>query len=121
MLAPLQAATRSGQLTLKGQTYAYRNAKEAMVIVLRELAKTDSTLLEKCATHTEAQGRKRRYIARTTSELYPDRPDLRIHFDQLPGGWLVATNNPTERTGAIIRLAAKVAGLTYGRDVVVGF
>ncbi len=51
----------------------------------------------------------------------PDREDLRDMRDTLPDGWLVATNlnNVLKRT--IIRLAAEVAGLKFGKDVVVEF
>jgi len=115
-----ETAPRAGNLKINGKNYPYRNFKEAMVIVLRELATADSTLLEKCAAHPDAQGRTRRYIARTTAELYPERPDLRIHYEQLPAGWLVATNLNNELKDRIIRLVTRLAGLTYGRDVEVG-
>lgn len=112
---------RAGKLILRGKAYSYQNAKEAMVIVLRELAKGDPTFLERCSQHPNAQGRKRRYIARTPEELYPDREDLREMREALPGGWFVATNinNILKRT--IIKLATEVAGLTFGKDVVVEF
>lgn len=114
-------AVRSGRLILRGKVYPYNNAKDAMVTVLKELAKTDASFLERCSQHPDAQGRKRRYIARTPEELYPDREDLREMREPLPGGWLVATNlnNVLKRT--IIRLAAEVAGLTFGKDVIVDF
>jgi hypothetical protein len=114
-------SSRSGRLTLRGKVLRYENAKDAMVIVLRELAKDDPSFLERCSQHPDAQGRKRRYIARTPEELYPDREDLREMRESLPGGWMVATNlnNVLKRT--IIRLAAEVAGLTFGKDVIVEF
>ncbi len=42
-------------------------------------------------------------------------------YASVPGGWLVATNlnNILKRT--IIRLAAEVAGLAFGKDVIVEF
>jgi hypothetical protein len=115
------ASARAGKLILRGKAYPYHNAKDAMVIVLRELAKGDPTFLERCSQHPDAQGRKRRYIARTPEELYPDREDLRVCRETLPGGWLVATNlnNILKRT--IIKLAAEVAGLSFGKDVIVEF
>jgi len=113
--------TRSGHLVLLGKTYPYGNAKEAMVFVLRELAKTDPGFLERCSAHPDAQGRKRRYIARTAEELYPDRPDLRDHQESLPGGWLVATNLNNVLKKTIVRLATEVANLSFGKDVVVDF
>ncbi len=92
-----------------------------MVIVLRELAMTDQFFLERCSQHPDMQGRKRRYVARTADELYPDRPDLRDCRDELPGGWLVATNLNNVLKRSIIRVAAEVAGLTLGKDLVVEF
>jgi predicted type IV restriction endonuclease len=114
-------SSRSGQLILRGKTYPYDNAKQAMVIVLSELAKTDPSFLERCSQHPDAQGRKRRYIARTPEELYPDREDLREMREKLPGGWFVATNLNNVLKKTIIRLAAEVAGLTFGKDVIVEF
>jgi hypothetical protein len=122
--APQRAAgesSRRGRLILRDKAYPYNNAKDAMVIVLRELAKTDPSFLERCSQHPDAQGRKRRYIARTPVELYPDREDLREMREPLPDGWLVATNLNNVLKKTIIRLAAQVAGLTFGKDVVVDF
>lgn len=112
---------RRGRLILRGSAYPYNNAKDAMVIVLRELAKADPTFLERCSQHPDAQGRKRRYIARTAEELYPDRPDLREYQESLPDGWLVATNLNNVLKRNIVRLAAEVAGLSFGKDVIVEF
>ena len=114
-------SSRSGRLVLLGKAHAYHNAKDAMVIVLRELAKSDPSFLDRCSQHPDAQGRKRCYIARTPEELYPDREDLRDMRDTLPGGWLVATNLNNVLKKTIIRLAAEVAGLKFGKDVVVEF
>ncbi|MGD1088368.1 MAG: hypothetical protein ABR955_06545 [Verrucomicrobiota bacterium] len=118
---PIAESSRSGKLVLQGKGYAYHNAKDAMVIVLRELAKFDPNFLERCSQHPDAQGRKRRYIARTPEELYPDREDLREMREELPGGWLVATNLNNVLKKTIIRLATEVAGLKFGKDVVVEF
>jgi predicted type IV restriction endonuclease len=118
---PAPESSRSGTLTLLGKPHPYGNAKEAMLIVLRELAQTDPSFLERCSQHPDAQGRKRRYIARTPEELYPDREDLREMRESLPGGWLVATNLNNVLKKTIIRLAAEVAGLSFGKDVAVGF
>jgi hypothetical protein len=115
------ASSRSGTLTLCGKSFRYGNAKEAMIIVLRELAQNDPTFLQRCSQRPDAQGRKRQYIAKTPEELYPDRPDLREYREELPGGWFVATNLNNVLKKSIIRLAAEVAGLTFGKDVLVQF
>ncbi|MCU0770256.1 MAG: hypothetical protein MUE94_00610 [Verrucomicrobia bacterium] len=118
---PVSESSRSGKLVLLGKAHAYHNAKDAMVIVLREFAKADPTFLDRCSQHPDAQGRKRRYIARTPEELYPDREDLRDMREQLPEGWLVATNLNNVLKKTIIRLATEVAGLSFGKDVIVDF
>lgn len=114
-------SSRRGKLVLLGKAHSYHNAKDAMVIVLSELAKSDPSFLERCSQHPDAQGRKRRYIARTPEDLYPDREDLREMRAVLPGGWLVATNLNNVLKKAIIRLASEVAGLSFGKDIVVEF
>ena len=90
-----------------------------MTIVLRELAIADAGLLECCAQHPSNQGRKRRHIARTLAELYPDRPDLRDQHEVLPGGWFVGTNISNEQKAKVIELAASCANLKLGTDIAV--
>ena len=92
-----------------------------MVVVLRELANSDPSFLERCANDPDAQGRKRHYIARTPEELYPGREDLRDLYEKLPGGWLVGTNLSNQIKRRIIGVAAKIAGLQVGRDIVLPF
>lgn len=111
----------AGILLLKGKEYQYSNAKEAMVIVLQELALADPSFLERCSRHPDVQGRKRRYIARTPQELYPDRQDLWELHAKLPGGWVVSTNLNNLLKMTIIRAACQVAGIAFGKDLVVKF
>lgn len=111
----------SGKLVVFGKEHQCRSAKDAMTIVLTELAKSRPSLLEGCAARREARGRKRRYIARTPEDLYPHREDLRRWHAELPGGWLVATNLNTDAMRMLVRLATEEAGLTFGRDVVFEF
>lgn len=115
------SSNRQGNLILKGKSYPYANAKDAMIIALTELAKTDPTFLQRCSQHPDCYGKKRKYIARQTDELYPDRPDLREFHAVLPGGWLVATNLNNQLKRSIIKAATQVAGLIYGKDVLVEF
>jgi hypothetical protein len=114
-------SSRSGKLVILGKAHSYHNAKDAMVIILQELAKNDPSFLERCSQHPDAQGRTRRYIARSPEELYPEREDLREMREILPGGWFVATNLNNVLKKTIIRLATDVAGLSFGKDVIVEF
>ena len=115
------ARTLSHQLVIRGEKYDCPTAKDAMITVLRRLADSDPSFLERCAQHTAARGRKRRYIARTPEELYPDREDLRDLHEELPGGWLVSTNLNNNLKRKIIDLAAETAGLRPRKDIVFSF
>lgn len=112
---------RTGIGVLRDKQFSYANAKEAMVFVLSELAKTDATFLQRCSQHQAFQGRKRLYIAKRAADLYPGRPDLMENHDALPGGWVVGTNLNNQSKMRIIKGAAEVAGIKFGRDVIVNF
>lgn len=114
-------ANRANRLLLLGREYSCSSAKEAMVTVLRELANSNPSFLERCARHPEAQGRTTRYIGRTPQELYLYNEERRKHCEKLPGGWLVATHLSTPVKRRIIKIAAEVARLKFGKDIVVEF
>ena len=118
---PPNPSSRSGTLTVRGKAFRYNNAIEALATILRELANEDLTFLQRCAQHPDVQGRLRKYLGRTPEELYPHREDLREFVETLPNGWLLATNLNNLTKKNIIRAAAQVAGLNYGRDVSVEF
>ena len=107
----------AGTVVLHGRQFSYGSAKEAFVIVLRELAKADSSFLKRCANHPAFRGRKRRHIAQRAADLNPGRPDLSEKHEVLPGGWLVGTHLDNKTKIRIIRGAAEVAGITFGRDI----
>ena len=51
----------------------------------------------------------------------PTAPDLRDNREALPDGWLVSTNLNNVLKKTVIRLASEVAGLSFGKDVIVEF
>ena len=110
-----------GELFIRGSKFPYKSGREAMVIVLRELARSNPNFLPRCAQDPAFRGKKRRYLAQRVDELFPGRPDLEKLHEQLEGGWLISTNlnNPTKES--IIKAAVKVAGLALGSDVMVPF
>ena len=115
------ASARAGSGILHGKEFSYKSAKEAMVFILRELAKADSSFLPRCSQHPAFQGRTRRRVAQHAVDLYPGRPDLVEKHEVLPGGWVVGTNLNNDAKMKIIQGAAEVAGITFGRDVLVDF
>jgi len=109
-------------VTLFGEVVECRNATEAMVTVLRVLAERDPHLLERCYNDPRFKGTERCYIARKRAELYPPRSKhLQPRAEPLPGGWFVGTNIENSRKRKIIKLVCEVAGLKFGKDVVISF
>lgn len=95
-----------------------RSAKDVMIGVLGDFQHHDPSFLDRFAS-LPRHGRRRRYISKNKSELYPGRPDLcedcsEQHF----GDWWVGTNYSRSTLAKIIEMAAEVAGLKFGRDVV---
>ena len=115
------SAPPSGSGVLHGKLFSYSSAMEAMIVILTELAKADSTFLQRCSRHPAFRGRTRRYIAKRAADLYPGRPDIARKHDVLPGGWVVGTNLNNQLKMKIIKGAADVAGISFGRDVIVDF
>jgi hypothetical protein len=109
------------RLIVCGIQYPFKTAKDAMTIVLRELALIDASFLERCAQDPGTQGRKRRLIARTPQELYPHDKRFWSAHEKLPGGWVVATNLSNNRKRRLVELAARLAGLKFGKDVIIPF
>lgn len=121
-----QPPTPSSRTRSKGQTwfilhghqYACRNATDVMVSVFERLAENDSTFSERFAARKH--GRSRRYLARDKYELYPGKPKLcEDESQQLTCGWFVSTNWNTSSKSKIIKLACEVAGLEFGRDLII--
>ena len=108
-------------LVIGGKEYPYRNAKDAMIIVLQTLADSDPAFLGRLAQHPGLHGRTRRYIGRTPEDLYPDQEHLRKHHAKLPDGWLVTTNLNNDTKKKIIQVAADVAGMSLQEDISLPF
>lgn len=103
---------------LKGKEYPARNANEVMINALEILWENDKTFLDRFAARKH--GRKRRYIALKKEELYPDRPDLCNNASHhLKSGWWVGTNYSDQNKEIILQMACEVAGLKYGKDLIV--
>lgn len=104
---------------LDGRFVKCRSGREVLVGVFEALAKRDATFLTRFAARPK-HGRTRRYLAQSADELYPGRPDLaREHFAKLSSGWFVGTNLSLTSIARIAEMACEVAGIRYGKDLVV--
>lgn len=101
-----------------GQDHRCGTAREIASSVFALFAGKDPTFLERFAARKH--GRKRRYISRNKTELYPDRPDLvqKCSVEFVPG-WFMGTNYSKLDFEKIIRMACEVAGVEFGRELVI--
>ena len=64
---------------------------------------------------------KRGFIAATPQELYPGNPDLWKYSKEIAPGWLLGTNESSEKKIRFVRLACKVIGLRWGKELKLSF
>lgn len=98
--------------SFEGKSYQARSAREVMEKVFKLLASADPQFLDRFAARKH--GRKRRYIARDKSELYPGRPDLAQDCSlEIAPGWWMGTNYSRSNIQQILDLALEVADPRY--------
>lgn len=106
---------------LKGRVYRDWTAigvyKKLMVHLLMDYPDRQEAIRHALARH----GRKRPYLARERSALFPgkDAAWAGQHSVALPGGWYLDTNLSDDLKRKLLRAAAVAAGLTWNVDVVV--
>jgi hypothetical protein len=103
--------------TLLGQEHVAGDAATAMVEILADLSRHCPGLPDRLAAKT--RGRTRNRLARTPAACYPGRPDLAQHARMVVPGWYVDCNIDNRRKDEILRAACALAGLVYGRDLII--
>lgn len=115
---PVQAPVRQRGLwtvELKSERHPAPNLKGAYKTLLLELQKLDPTFLQRFSSE---KSRSRRYVSRRPTELYLASPELaQDHARSLHDGWFFDTNLSTQQVSQRIRVAARLCGLTYGKDI----
>lgn len=104
--------------SFSGRYYPANSAIDVLIKIFEVFSERDPTFPQRFAALPK-HGNKRRYLARSPSELYPDRPDLRDHSVRLRSGWYLGTNCSRETIRKIIKMACEVAGVTFGRELIV--
>ena len=100
---------------VKGERIPAANMKEAYRTLLLKLDEVSPNFIQRFATE---RARSRRFVARKPSDLYDSSPHLAREYAQpLKDGWYYDSNLSTEQVAKRVRVAARVAGLSYGRDV----
>ncbi|MCH8488102.1 MAG: type I restriction enzyme HsdR N-terminal domain-containing protein [Candidatus Cyclonatronum sp.] len=102
----------------KDKDIVVKSAREAMTKLFELLASEDANFPERFASRKH--GRKRRYLAKNKSELYPGRADLAEEnsVEVVPGWWL-GTNYSRRNIQEIIDLALEVADHQLSKKICV--
>ena len=99
---------------LLGQRYPAPSLKEAYREALLRLGEAYPRFLEEFAREG---GRSRKFVATAPRDLYLSSPHLAAkHAAPLRDGWFFDTNLSTDQVARRVRAAARVCGLSYGKD-----
>ena len=110
----------SEKLVILGKSFPCKNPTEAMVTVFQELERREPGFYLRFYNNPRNHGRTRRIIAQDARGLYDsDNPLYEKAYKQLGGGWFIATYNSKQTIEKNIRIAAEVAGLEFGKDIII--
>lgn len=90
---------------------------EVVLEVFAELQRRDRSFLPDFARRYGAG--KRPIVLRDRRAAYPFSPGLRNHLVPLPDGWWLAHHSNRQMKEQWLKLACEVAGLRWGRDLIV--
>lgn len=112
---------RGGTLRILGEEAEYAYPMDALHMILKRLQKDEPNFFSKFYSHPRNKGKDGMFVAKNPKKLYGNAPALRKYQKPLGDGWLFATYIGKREQKIILEIAAEVAGLTLGHDIVVDF
>ena len=94
-------------------------AKDALIEILREMAKQDPQFFDKLSQ--TAQGKRRNHLSRTREGVYPLRPDLADNAIEIAPGWWLGVNIANREKRRILERACEVLHIEFGKDLKITF
>jgi hypothetical protein len=123
----MDVEVRSQGYELLRQAFPARNLTEAFVSIFKNFAELEPTFPARFKKALKAElakakkPSKRGYIAATPQDLYPGNPKLWKFAQEIAPGWMLGTNESSEKKLRFIRLACKVIDLRWGKELKVSF
>ena len=111
----MRASSKPVRVLVNGQIHEANSAVQGLLEILRYLASTDPTFLQRFAL--SAKGRIRKHLARERKDIYPDRPDLAQNAVEVSDGWFLGKNISNREKRQLVRKACEVASLKFGTEV----
>ncbi len=108
---------RNSSFILHGQQHECKSAIEVLTSIFERLTDNDPAFPSKFASRKH--GAKNRYLAQDKYELHPDKDFCDTNSRQLNFGWFINTDVSNRTKIRVIKLACEVAGLEFGRDLIV--
>ena len=109
---------RSGALVILGKSFPCKNHTDAMVIVFKELERRKPGFCQRFYNDPRNHRRTSRIIAQDASELYGSTYRENRH-KRIDSNWVISTDYVRQKKKEIIQLAAEVAGLVFGKDIII--
>lgn len=101
---------------LNGTFHEARTAADAYRRIMAALIQQEPGFAARFASEG---GRSRAYLARDKAALFPGRPDLQAtSVAEMPHGWWLGLNVSRQTIDQRLRRACELAGLTFGKDLV---
>lgn len=119
VIPPKKPGSREISYRLFDTARTARTAKDALIDILREMAKRDREFFEKLSR--TAQGKRRRHLARTREGVYPQRPDLAENAIEISSGWWIGVNIANREKQRILKRACEAIDIEYGKDLEITF
>jgi hypothetical protein len=115
---PFGTSVARYQVRIFGEVVAAERLHDVLATVIESLSRRDAGFLTRLA---KEKGRKRRIVARSPEDLYPDRPDLAKSAREVADGWWMVTIISRQDTVRAVATACRVAGVVQGVDVAVQY
>jgi hypothetical protein len=115
LLGSAKRITELHEFEVLGATFLVGSQKQLLVEALRRIEEARPGTLDQLS---KKKRRTKRVVSRSREALY-DTPHKPSHSQEIPGGFFVATNNSYPEAMSFLREAVRIAGLTWGIDVMV--
>ena len=119
VISPKKLGSREISYRLFGAARTARTAKDALIDILLEMAKRDREFFEKLSR--TVPGKRRKHLARTREEVYPQRPDLAENAIEISPGWWFGVNIANREKQRILKRACEAIDIEYGKDLEITF
>jgi len=115
--SPLTLTTTAASATkgyyFRGHFHPTKRITDAYEEIINKLIQRDPSFADRFSH--ESKGHKRKYLAKTPQELFPDTPQLieQRAYRELTGGWYLSTNLSATAISQKLETAARLVGLPF--------